>query len=401
MSRIVIVGGGQAAGQAAATLRQKKYDGDITIVCNEPHLPYQRPPLSKQYLAGETALNHLLLRQVAFYEDRNIKVRRGETVTHIDVSGQQVATDAGDSLTYDKLLLATGAKPHALEVPGISLRGIHYLRTIADVDRIREEMSPGTRLCIVGGGYIGLEVAAIAVSGGMQVTVLEAGQRVMQRVATPQLSEFYAALHRRHGVDIRENAGVTGFAGDTAVREVHYADAAVDTDLVIVGIGVEPNVGLARDAGLACDDGIVVDERCQTSDTNIYAAGDCTNHPNPILQRRLRLESVPNALDQGKVAAANMLGGDEVHDAVPWFWSDQYGLKLQMVGLASDGDELVVRGDMASEKFAIFHMRDNRIVAVDAVNEPKAFMAGKRLFGKRVDPAKLADASVDTRTLLR
>lgn len=400
MPHIIVVGGGHAAGQAAATLRQKKFTGDITIICNEPYLPYQRPPLSKQYLAGKTDKAHLLLRQQEFYERQNIDVRTGETVTGIDRDKQNVRTDRVSSLHYDGLLLATGARPRMLDVPGIGLPGVHYLRTIADVDRIRAKLEPGRRVCIVGGGYVGLEVAAIATEAGLQVTVLEARERVLQRVATPELSDFYAGLHRGHGVDVRENAVVSELSGDTAVSAVHCGGERIEADLVIVGIGIEPNVELARDAGLPCDDGIVVDEFCRTADPSIYAAGDCTNHPNPVLKRRLRLESVPNALDQAKVSAANMLGGQEQHTAVPWFWSDQYGLKLQMVGFAADGDTHVLRGDIDNEQFAWFHLCDDRIVAVDAVNEPREFMVGKRLFGQRVDPSVLADASLDTRQLL-
>ncbi len=399
-SSIVIVGGGHAAGQAVATLRQKDFDGQLTIIGNEPHLPYQRPPLSKQYLSGKLDLQHLLIRQQEFYESNDIRVLSNVTVTRLDPGKKQVDTDTGEAIRYDQLLLATGARPRMLDVPGIALDGIHYLRTIADVDRIRAQMADARSLCIVGGGYIGLEVAAVAVTAGLKVTVLEAADRVLQRVAAPQISDYYAQLHRSHGVEIREHALVSGFDGNGAVQSVRCGDERVAADLVIVGIGIEPNIELAAAAGLDCDDGIVVDAACRTSHADVFAAGDCTNHPNPVLQRRLRLESVPNALDQARVAAANMLGGDEIHDSVPWFWSDQYGLKLQMVGFAADGDTQVLRGDMQSNKFALFHLRDGCIVAVDAVNNPREFMTGKRLFGQPVDPAVLADDNADTRELL-
>lgn len=399
MIDIVIVGGGQAAGQAAASLRQKDFDGNITIICNEPTLPYQRPPLSKQYLAGKVEREHLLVRQAEFYETRNIAVSSGVTVTAIDPQAKSLSTDRNDTVRFDKLLLATGARPRQLDVPGVSLPGIHYLRSIADVDRIRTQMKGARSLCVVGGGYIGLEVAAIAVTAGLKVTVLEAEDRVLQRVATPELSAFYHELHASHGVEIVVNAKVTAFAGETSISAVVCGKERIDADLVIVGIGIEPNVELAAAAGLACDNGIVVDEHCRTANADVYAAGDCTNHPSPLLHRRLRLESVPNALDQGKVAAANMLGGDDVHDAVPWFWSDQYGLKLQMVGFSADGQTHILRGDMGDKKFAVFHLNDERLVAVDAVNDPQSFIVGKRLFGNPVNAASLADCNFDLRKI--
>jgi 3-phenylpropionate/trans-cinnamate dioxygenase ferredoxin reductase subunit len=401
MTDIVIVGGGQAAGQAAASLRQQDFAGGITIVSNEPALPYQRPPLSKQYLSGKVAREHLLVRQAEFYRDRNITVHCGVTVTAVDPAAKIVVTDAGDPIPFDKLLLATGARPRGLPVPGIGLAGIHYLRTIADVDRIREQMAGAQRLCVVGGGYIGLEVAAVARAAGLAVTILEAGDRVLQRVATPELSAFYDKLHRDHGVAIHVSALVTGFAGTQRVAAVETGTERIAADLVIVGIGIEPNVELAVAAGLACDDGILVDEHCRTSHPDIFAAGDCTRHPSPQLHRRLRLESVPNALDQARVAAANMLGGAEIHDSVPWFWSDQYALKLQMVGFAADGDTQVLRGSMDDKKFAVFHLAGDRLVAVDAVNDPQSFMVGKRLFGRSVDAGFLADDESDLRTLLK
>jgi len=399
MSAIIIVGGGHAAGQAAASLRQKGYDGRVTVVTNEAYLPYQRPPLSKAYLAGKMELEHLYLRQADFYASRDVEVHTGTTVTAIDPDAKTVATDAGETLGFDKLLLATGTRPRQLQVPGTGLAGIHFLRTIPDADRIREGLATAERVCIVGGGYIGLEVAALAVTAGKEVTVIEAADRVLQRVARPELSSFYHELHSAKGVDIHVNVPVTGFAGNGRIEAVLAGDQRFDADLVIVGVGVEPNVELAAAAGLDCDNGIVVDAHCRTAHPDIYAAGDCTNHPQPLFDRRVRLESVPNALDQARVAAANMAGGDEVHDAVPWFWSDQYDLKLQMVGFSADGDTQVWRGDPEARQFAIFHLAGDRVVAVDAVNDPREFLAGKRLYGKRVDVAALADNSIDSRML--
>lgn len=400
MSGIVIIGAGQAAGQAAASLRQGGFEGPITILGEEAQAPYQRPPLSKQYLSGEIGMDRVLVRPEKFYPDKNIDLHTETTVQSIDRKNKTVTTTVGDSFDYDKLLVATGSRPRLLNIPGSDLDGIHYLRTIKDVDAIREAMATAGKLCIVGGGYIGLEVAAVAVTAGLEVTVLEMEDRILQRVTTPEMSEFYHQLHTGRGVNLMVNTGVSGFTGDGAVAAVLCGDTSIDTDLVIVGIGIIPNTEIAEAAGLACDNGILVDDHCQTSDPDIYAAGDCTNHPNAILDRRLRLESVPNAMEQARAAAANMSGGDKAYASVPWFWSDQYELKLQMVGFSADGDQQVVRGDKAANQFAVFYLKDEKVVAVDAVNSPKEFMVCKQLYGKKVDASALADSSVDLKTLL-
>jgi 3-phenylpropionate/trans-cinnamate dioxygenase ferredoxin reductase subunit len=400
MSGIVIIGGGQAAGQAAASLRQEGFEGQITILGDEQQAPYQRPPLSKAYLSGELGMDRVLVRPEKFYIDKEIALHTSTRVEAIDRTAKSVTTTSGNSFEYDKLLIATGSRPRILNIPGSDLGGIHYLRTVNDVDGIRDAMKSAKKLCIVGGGYIGLEVAAVAVSAGMDVTVLEMESRILQRVTTPEMSEYYHALHSGRGVNLLVDTGVSGFEGDTNVSKVLCGDTSVDADLVIVGIGIIPNVELAEAAGLEIGNGIIVDDHCQTSDPDIYAAGDCTNHPNPILDRRLRLESVPNAMEQARVACANMLGGDKNYASIPWFWSDQYGLKLQMVGFSSDGDESVLRGDKATDQFAVFYLKDGCVVAVDAVNSPKEFMVCKQLYGKQVDPTSLSDTSVELKTLL-
>ena len=397
---MIVVGAGHAGGQAAASLRQEGYDGDIVIVGDEPHIPYQRPPLSKQYLAGEHGLERVYLRPEKFYADRNIAIRSGVRVEAIDRSAQTVATSGGETLAYDKLLLATGSRPRRLHIEGGDLDGIHYLRTIADVDDIRAEMAPGRKAVIVGGGYIGLEVAAVCIEAGLDVRVIEMEDRILQRVTTPAMSGFYHGLHSSRGVSIHTGTTVTGFAGNGRVRQVLCGESTFEADLVIVGIGIVPNVELAAEAGLPCDNGIVVDDRCRTADANIYAAGDCTNHPNPLLNRRLRLESVPNAMEQARVAAANMCGGEKIYASVPWFWSDQYDLKLQMVGFAADGDTEVLRGDRSANHFAVFHLQDGAIAAVDAVNSPKEFMICRRLIGRHVNAQALADPLLDLKSLL-
>ncbi len=403
MAAMVVVGAGQAAGQAAASLRQGGYEGEIVMLGDEAHPPYQRPPLSKQYLSGEHGLEKVYVRPEKFYSDRNIDLRTNVTVTNIDPANKTVTTGDGASIEYEKLLIATGSRPRKLNIEGSDLKGIHYLRTIADVDGIAEAMKTAKSLCIVGGGYIGLEVASVAVVAGLQVNVLEMEDRILQRVTTPEMSDFYHQLHTARGVNIHVNTGCSGFEGDDEgnVQKVLCGDTNIDADLVIVGIGIITNIELAADAGLACDNGIVVDDHCRTSDPHIYAAGDCTNHPNPILNRRLRLESVPNAMDQARTATANMLGGDVVYAAVPWFWSDQYELKLQMVGFSSDGDTQVLRGDKEANQFAVFYLKDGAVVAVDAVNSPREFMVAKQLYGKQVDAGQLADLEFDLKTLLK
>ena len=402
MSGMVIIGAGHAAGQAAASLRQEKYEGSITIIGDETHVPYQRPPLSKQYLSGEQGIDRVYLRPEKFYADKDIDLKLGCKATAIDPAAKTVTVDDGSVLEYEKLLISTGSRPRILNIPGSDLGGIHYLRTIADVDGIRAEFAPGKNLVIVGGGYIGLEVAAVGVEAGLNVHVLEMESRILQRVTTPEMSAYYHQLHTGRGVNIHTKTGASGFAGaDGHVNKVLCGDAGdFDADIVVVGIGIIPNVELAEAAGLECDNGIVVDDHCRTSDPHIYAAGDCSNHPNPLLNRRLRLESVPNAMEQARTSVSNMLGGDKVYASIPWFWSDQYELKLQMVGFSADGTSQVLRGDMEANQFAVFYLNDGAVVAADAVNSPKEFMICKQLVGKPVDAAVLADPEADLKTLL-
>ena len=397
----MIVGGGHAAGQAAASLRQEGYEGGVVVVGDEPHLPYQRPPLSKEYLAGQQGLERIHLRPQKFYADRDIDVRSGVRVSAIDRAAHTVVCADDATLSYDRLLLATGSRPRLLEVPGSDLAGVCFLRTIADAEAIRDQLRPNARLVIVGGGYIGLEVASVARQQGLEVTVLEMEDRILARVTTPAMSEFYHRLHTGKGVTIRTNAKAAAFSGNGRLEAVTCDDGtSVPADLAVVGVGIVPNVELADEAGLACDNGIVVDERACTADERIYAAGDCTNHPNPILGRRLRLESVPNAMEQSRVAAANMAGGDRSYASVPWFWSDQYDLKLQMVGFSTDAEHEVVRGDADEETFATFHFRGDTLIAADAVNRPREFMVARQMVGKSVDAKRLADPAVDLKSLL-
>ena len=400
MAGMVIIGCGQAGGQAAASLRQEKYEGPITMVGAEPYIPYQRPPLSKQYLSGEQEKEKLSLRQESFYSDKEIELILGSEALSIDSAAKEVHLSNSSSLSYDKLLIATGGRPRKLEIEGHALNGIHYLRTIDDVDAIREQMGKNQNMVIVGGGYIGLEVASVAVKKGMSVSVLEMENRILERVTTEEMSSFYNQLHSDQGVQIHTSTQVTAFKGDHDVQSVICGEQEIQADIVVVGIGILPNVEIAESAHLDIDNGIRVDENCRTSQEDIFAAGDCTNHPNPLLGRRLRLESVPNAMEQARVAASNMLGGSRIYSAMPWFWSDQYEHKLQMVGFSKESEQSVIRGDMASKCFTVFYLKDNLIIAADAVNNPKEFMASKQLVGKKIPAESLADPLIELKTLI-
>ncbi len=399
-SGVVIIGAGQASAVAAATLRKEKYTGTIRILGDESQPAYDRPPLSKYYLAGEMELPKLLIRPAEFYADNDIDLHTNTRVASIDAEAKQVVTATDEVFDYDKLVIATGSRARRLNLPGSDLEGIFYLRTLDDVDLIRQAMGSGKKLCVIGGGYVGLEVAAVASVAGLDVTVIETQDRILQRVTTPEMSDYYHNLHVERGVNIMLNKAVTGFDGTGSVSKVLCGDDSVDADLVIIGVGIVPNIEIAENAGIDCDNGILVDDHGQTSNPDIYAAGDCTNHPNRLLGRRLRLESVPNAIEQARVACINLLGGDLEYASIPWFWSDQYELKLQMVGFSSDGEESVVRGDKSTNSFAVFHLKNGCVVAVDAVNSSKAFMLGKRLYGKSVDAALLADESIELKSFL-
>jgi len=398
---VVIVGAGHAAVQAVDTLRREGHVGPIVLVGDEPYLPYNRPPLSKKYLAGELERERLWLRSSQFYQQHRVETRLGVRVTAIDRASQRLRLADGAELNYDKLLLCVGSRPRQLEVPGHKLAGLHCLRSIADVDAIRADIAGARRLVVVGGGYIGLEAAACARHLGLDVTVLEMADRPMARVVAPEVSDFYVRRHEREGVRIVCNASVTAFLGRDRVTAVCCGEQEFPADLVIVGVGILPDVTLAAAAGLRCDNGVWVDEHCLTSDPNVYAAGDCTNHPSVRYGRRVRLESVDNAVEQAKTAAANICGKPATHDHVPWFWSDQYDVKLQIAGLSEGYDQTVVRGDPGTSSFALYYMAGGELLAVDAINSMRDFMNGKKWLAerKRPDPALLADTSVDLKTI--
>ncbi len=392
----IIIGAGQAAAQAVQTLRQNSFDGHITLVGQERYIPYQRPPLSKKYLAGELETERLYLRPAKFYADRDVVLECGIRAERLEPSARRVILEDGRTLDYDGLMLATGSRVRRLDLPGSGLAGIHYVRTITDADSIRAELAPGKKLVIVGAGYIGLEIASVATSLGVDVTVLEAVDRVLARVVCPEVAQFYLDYHSEAGVRIHCNTGVTAFHGHTGVDAVETTSGRrFSCDLVVVGIGIVPEVGLAEASGLTCDNGLHVDDHARTDDPNIVAAGDCTNHPNPFAGRRIRLESVHNAVEQAKTAALSLLGESQPYAQVPWFWSDQFDLKLQIAGLSEDDDQVIVRGNPDDNSFSACYLRAGKLVAVNAVNSPRDFIFGRKLIanGSVIAPEQLADSA--------
>lgn len=396
--RIVIVGAGQAAAQAAQSLRQGGYKGQLTIVGDEVALPYQRPPLSKAYMKGEMAEERLYFRPASWYEDNQIEVMLGARAISLNRDQRIVQLEHGSQLVYDALILATGSRPRKLPCLGADLEGVHDLRTLSDVERIRPQMVAGRRMVIIGAGYIGLEAAAVARQMDLEVTVLEMAPRVLARVTSPVMSDFYTAEHTAKGVRILTNAQLSHLEGkDGRIEAAILSDGTkLPADIVLVGIGILPNEELARDAGIVCSNGIVTDQDARTSDPRIFAAGDCTTRPLVHYNRTGRLESVHNAIEQGKLAAAAILGLPRPAEDCPWFWSDQYDLKLQIAGLSTGYDEIILRGDPAQRKFAAFYLKEGVLIAVDAVNSPPEFLASKKLImtGARIDPARLSDTSI-------
>jgi 3-phenylpropionate/trans-cinnamate dioxygenase ferredoxin reductase subunit len=400
--RVVIAGAGHAAGQVVASLKQKKFDGTIALIGEEAWLPYQRPPLSKKFLAGDMPAERLYVRPPSFYDDPAIEVHLNTRVAAIHRHDRSIETASGDRVDYDKLVVATGSRARVLDVAGSDLNGIHYLRSINDVDVIRRDIDAAENVVIVGAGYIGLEVAAVARQLGHNVTVLEMADRVMSRVVSPVVSDFYQAQHARHGVELLLATGLEAFEGDDRVHAVRTSDGrSLPADTVVVGIGIVPNTEIAAAAGLDVDNGIVVDDHCRSSDFDVYAVGDCTSHPNSIYSRRLRLESVHNALEQAKTAAANICGEDVVYAQVPWFWSDQYDLKLQIAGISEGYDEVIVRGDPQGAAFSCLYLHDGRLIACDAINTPRDFVQSKALIAGRrcMDPVRLGDSETPLKDL--
>jgi 3-phenylpropionate/trans-cinnamate dioxygenase ferredoxin reductase subunit len=388
MAGVVIVGAGQAGYNCAESLRQLGYDGDITLIGDERSLPYQRPPLSKSYLLGETDAERLLYRPAAFYQQSRIAVRLGTRASAIERAEKRLVLATGERLGYDALVLATGARVRRLALPGADLDGLCYLRTIDDIDDIARRLAASQRVVVIGAGFIGLEFAAVAAKRGRQVTVLEAAERVMARILPPVLSDFFAQLHRAHGVEVVTAASVAQIEGETGrVNGVRLQDGRrFPADLVIAGIGVLPNVELAEASGLACANGILVDADCRTGDPAIYAIGDCAAYAHPFAGRPIRLESVQNAGDEARAAAGHICGQPRPYTQVPWFWSDQYETKLQMAGLALDCDRHVVRGDPSSGKFSVWHFRGDTLRAVSAIGRALDYIHGRKLLEAGISP---------------
>lgn len=400
MEKIVVVGAGQAGASCVAKLRAEGFGGAITLIGEEPVPPYQRPPLSKAYLLGEMALERLYLRPESFYEDNGITLKLGQRVEQLDRAARVVVV-GGEAVAYDHLVLTTGSSPRRLpEAIGGALGGVHVVRGLRDVDVMEKQIVAGKKALIVGGGYIGLEAAAVARKRGMEVTLIEMAERILQRVACGETSDFFRELHRAHGVDIREGVGLERLVGTDHVTGAILSDGTeLAVDVVIVGIGIAPAAGLAQDADLKVENGIVVDEFGRTSDPAIWAAGDCAVFP--YKGAMIRLESVQNAIDQAEAVACNILGKNEKYEPKPWFWSDQYDVKLQIAGLNTGYERVVTR--VAEGARSHWYYKENTLLAVDAMNDPRGYMIGKRLIeaGKSPAPEVVGNPETDLKPLLK
>lgn len=402
MSHIVVIGAGQAGASLVAKLRKDGFEGEITLIGSETAPPYQRPPLSKAYLLGEMDKERLFLRPESFYSENNITLKLGASVTGIDPVAKTI-TLGDEVMAYDQLALTTGSDPRRLPTSiGGDLEGVFVVRGLGDVDAMAPHVTEGKRVLIVGGGYIGLEAAAVCAKRGLNVTLVEMADRILQRVAAPETSDYFRTLHQGHGVDIREGTGLERLEGENGcVAQAILADGtALEVDFVVVGVGIVPATALAEQAGLVLENGIRVDAQGRTSDPSIWAAGDCASFP--YKGDRIRLESVPNAIDQAEIVAQNMLGADKDYVAQPWFWSDQYDVKLQIAGLNSGYDNVVTRQG-EGQTVSFWYYKGDQLVAVDAMNDPRAYMVGKRLIdsGKTADKAVVADPEADLKPLLK
>ena len=402
MAHIVVVGAGQAGSSLVSKLRNSGFEGKVTLVGAEPHPPYQRPPLSKKYLLGDMPLDRLYLRPETFYREQNITLRLGLPITKIDPNGSSILLD-NEVISYDHLALTTGSVPRSLPTAiGGALDGVHVVRDLRDVDAMAPRFDAKARVLIVGGGYIGLEAAAVAATKGLEVTLVEMADRILQRVAAPQTSDFFRNLHQSHGVDIREGVGLERIFGDRTVTGAALTDGSVlDLDFVIAGIGVTPATDLAEQAGLEIDNGIKTNALGQSSDPHIWAAGDCASLP--YCGGHIRLESVQNAIDQAETVAENMLGANRPYQPMPWFWSDQYDVKLQIAGLNNGYDHVVTRPGEKGGAVSFWYYNKDSLLAVDAANDPRAYMIGKRLIEAGKSPAidVIEDPKTDLKALLK
>lgn len=401
MRHVVVIGAGQAGSSCVAKLRNSGFEGRVTLIGAEPVPPYQRPPLSKAYLMGEMALERLFLRPEAFYAEHDINLMMNTPVDEIDTGAQRISVQ-GKTIRYDDLVLTTGSVPRHLPASiGGNLDGVHVVRDLADVDAMASRFVKGAKVLIVGGGYIGLEAASVAAKLGLQVTLVEMADRILQRVAAPETSDFFRDLHKAHGVEICEGVGLERLLGEGAVHGARLSDGSkIDADFVIVGVGIAPGTALAEAAGIEIDNGIKVDAQGRTSAPNVWAAGDCASFP--YRGGRIRLESVPNAIDQAECVAENIMGAGKEYAAKPWFWSDQYDVKLQIAGLNTGYDRVITRRADA-DTVAFWYYRGTELLAVDAMNDPRGFMVGKRLIeaGKSPDPALIKNPETDLKALLK
>ena len=380
---VVIIGAGHAGGMTAISLRQRQYQGSITLIGEENFLPYQRPALSKGFLAGEIEEKRLYLKSQDYFDKNNIRIIRNCKVVAIDRNNKTIVLENQKQLGYEKLVIATGSIVNKLKTSSRAT-DLYYLRTIRDSLKIREKLRSKNKITIIGAGYIGLEIASIATKKNLEVSVLELENRVMGRVVSAEVSDFFQKKHQSEGVEFKFNTSITDIEDRGKQKRIIYSDGSfLNTDVVVIGVGIKPNIELAISSGLKCDNGILVDVNGQTSDPHIFAVGDCSNHPNNIFKQRLRLESVQNAVEQAKSIAAFIAGSHKPYQEVPWFWSDQYNIKLQIAGISQDHDHRVVRGYPEEEKFAVFYQKEKRLIAVDAINSPKEFMVGKKWIAKQ------------------
>ena len=385
MEELVVVGGGQAGIQCIASLRKEGYSGSITLIGEENHLPYQRPPLSKGFLSGVTASDRLYLKKLEFFQENSIQLNLGVTAKKIDRENCLVHLSDNKTIGYDKLVLATGSRVRKLNFPGSNLDGINYLRGIDDATLLKDGLLKSKNLVIVGAGYIGLEVAAVATEFDIKITVIEMADRVMNRTVDPIISHYYEKLHINNGIKFILNERLEKVDGNNTVEHaICSGGSSIQADILVIGAGVIPNVELAEESGLSCENGISVDQYGQTEDMKVFACGDCTNHPNEKLNRRLRLESVHNAMEQSKTVASSIMGKKTAYNQIPWFWSDQYDHKLQIVGLSGDHDEVLMRGSQEESKFMLFYLKEEEIIAIDAVNNPKEFLICRKLVENKV-----------------
>ena len=403
MENLLIIGAGQSAIQCISTLKKEGYSGSITLVGEEEHLPYQRPPLSKGFLEDSLNKERLYFKKLEFFTENKVQLYLGLSAEKLEIEYQKVYLSDDSELEFDKLVFATGSRVRYLDFPGSELKSIFYLRDLDDAEAIKKDLETSENLVIIGAGYIGLEAAAIAAKKNKKVTIIEMADRVMNRTVDPQISEYYLNLHKSYGVNFHFNTSLETINEVSNSLEVVCSDGTeVKADSVLIGAGVVPNIELAEEAGIYCDNGIIVDEFGQTNFKNIYACGDCTNHPNKILNKNLRLESVHNAMEQAKTVASSVMNNPMEYNQVPWFWSDQYDHKLQIVGLSGDHDAVTMRGNTNDAKFMLFYTKDEELIAVDAINNPKEFLISRKLVANKVKikPKVISDLNTNLNDLI-